>query len=405
MKKNFFKNSFGNEILFSKKEYLDRVKKVKLKMSKNNIDVLLVASPANQFYLTGYDGWSFYTPQMVLISLSEKYPYWIGRKMDAVGAKFTAFLDKNNIVPYPDYYVASQKIHPMDYLVDFIKSKKLERKNIGVEMDDYYYTAKWHDILVKGLPNAKFLNAFLLVNWVRMIKSPQELTYMQLAGKIANLAMKKAMQKVDVGVRQCDVIAELNRYTTMGTNEIGGTFTCKPPNAMVGKFCSAPHLSWTEEKLKKNEIFYIEMGGAKHRYHVPLARCIFTGKAPKKIKDLSKIIKEGLNGVLDKVKPGVTGHELENTWKKIISKYGVKKDSRIGYPIGIGYPPTWGELTTSFRKGDKNLLKENMTFHCIPALWLQNYGIVISESFIVTKKGAQRLTNYEQKLFDLKDFQ
>jgi len=46
-----------------------------------------------------------------------------------------------------------------------------------------------------------------------------------------------------------------------------------------------------------------------------------------------------------------------------------------------------------------------MTFHCIPALWLQNYGIVISESFIVTKKGAQRLTNYEQKLFDLKDFQ
>lgn len=405
MKKNFFKNSFGNEILFSKKEYLDRVKKVKLKMSKNNIDVLLVASPANQFYLTGYDGWSFYTPQMVLISLSEKYPYWIGRKMDTVGAKFTAFLDKNNIVPYPDHYVASQKIHPMDYLVDFIKSKKLERKNIGVEMDDYYYTAKWHDILIKGLPNAKFLNAFLLVNWVRMIKSSQELTYMKSAGKIANLAMKKAMEKVDVGVRQCDVIAELNRYTTMGTNEIGGTFTCKPPNAMVGKFCSAPHLSWTEEKLKKNEIFYIEMGGAKHRYHVPLARCIFTGKAPKKIKELSKIIKEGLNGVLNKVKPGVTGHELENTWKKIISKYGVKKDSRIGYPIGIGYPPTWGELTTSFRKGDKNILKENMTFHCIPALWLQNYGIVISESFIVTKKGAQRLTNYEQKLFDLKDFQ
>ena len=130
MKKNFFKNSFGNEILFSKKEYLDRVKKVKLKMSKNNIDVLLVASPANQFYLTGYDCWSFYTPQMVLISLSEKYPYWIGRKMDAVGAKFTAFLDKDNIVPYPDHYVASQKIHPMDYLVDFIKSK-IESKKQG----------------------------------------------------------------------------------------------------------------------------------------------------------------------------------------------------------------------------------------------------------------------------------
>ena len=400
-----FKNSFNNPILFSKAEYLSRVKKVKSQMFDNNIDVLLVASPANQFYLTGYDGWSFYTPQMVLISLSEKEPYWIGRKMDAVGAKFTAFLDKKNIVSYPDKYVASQNIHPINFLVNFIKSKKLDKKNIGVEMDDYYYTAQWHEILVKGLPNAKFLNAFLLVNWVRMVKSNQELTYMRNAGKIANLAMKKAMEKVKIGIRQCDVIAELNKFTTKGTKEIGGTFTCKPPNAMVGKFCSAPHLSWTDEKLKKNEIFYIELGGAKHRYHVPLARCIYTGKVPKKIQRLAKIIEEGLNGVLNKVKPGVTGHELENTWKKIISKYGVKKDSRIGYPIGIGYPPTWGELTTSFRKGDKNILKENMTFHCIPALWLQNYGIVISESFVIKKKGAERLTNYQQKLFELKDFQ
>ena len=400
-----FKNSFNNPILFSKAEYLSRVKKVKSKMLDNNIDVLLVASPANQFYITGYDGWSFYTPQMVLISLSEKEPYWIGRKMDAVGAKFTAFLDKKNIVSYPDKYVASQNIHPINFIVNFIKSKKLDKKNIGVEMDDYYYTAQWHEILVKGLPNAKFLNAFLLVNWVRMVKSNQELTYMRNAGKIANLAMKKAMKKVKIGIRQCDVIAELNKFTTKGTKEIGGTFTCKPPNAMVGKFCSAPHLSWTDEKLKKNQIFYIELGGAKHRYHVPLARCIYTGKVPKKIQRLAKIIEEGLNGVLNKVKPGVTGHELENTWKKIISKYGVKKDSRIGYPIGIGYPPTWGELTTSFRKGDKNILKENMTFHCIPALWLQNYGIVISESFVIKKKGAERLTNYQQKLFELKDFQ
>ena len=171
---------------------------------------------------------------------------------------------------------------------------------------------------------------------------------------------------------------------------------------MVGKYCSAPHLSWTDEKLKKNEIFYIELGGVKHRYHVPLARCIYTGKAPKKMVELSKVIIEGLNSVLEKVEPGITGHELEDTWKKVISKYGITKDSRIGYPVGIGYPPTWGELTTSLRKGDHNTFEENMTFHCIPALWMKEYGIVISETFLVTHNGAERLTNYSQKLFDLK---
>jgi len=401
MKKYF--NYFGKEIIFSNKEFISRINKVKLKMNEKGIEILLISNPANQFYLTGYDGWSFYTPQMVLIHINDAQPYWIGRRMDAVGAKFTSFLNKNHIVSYPDTYVASTTKHPMNFLVEFIKKKKWHKKNIGVEMDDYYYSAKWHQILKKNLSQSKFVDAFLLVNWVRMIKSDQELLYMKQAGQIANLAMKNAMKKAKPGIRQCDVIAELNKTTTSGTKKVGGTFTCKPPNAMVGEYCSAPHLSWTDKKLKKNEIFYLELGGAKHRYHVPLARCIYMGKAPKKIHRIAEIIKEGLNSVLDRVKPGVSGHDLEEVWKKVISKYNIEKDSRIGYPVGIGYPPTWGELTTSLRKGDKNIIHENMTFHCIPALWMEKFGIVISETFVVKKKGAERLTNYSQKLFDLKN--
>ena len=401
MKKYF--NYFGKEIIFSNKEFISRINKVKLKMIEKGIEILLISNPANQFYLTGYDGWSFYTPQMVLIHVNDAQPYWIGRRMDAVGAKFTSFLNKNHIVSYPDTYVASTTKHPMNFLVEFIKKKKWHKKNIGVEMDDYYYSAKWHQILKKNLSQSKFVDAFLLVNWVRMIKSDQELLYMKQAGQIANLAMKNAMKKAKPGIRQCDVIAELNKTTTSGTKKVGGTFTCKPPNAMVGEYCSAPHLSWTDKKLKKNEIFYLELGGAKHRYHVPLARCIYMGKAPEKILRIAEIIKEGLNSVLDKVKPGVSGHDLEEVWKKVISKYNIEKDSRIGYPVGIGYPPTWGELTTSLRKGDKNIIHENMTFHCIPALWMEKFGIVISETFVVKKKGAERLTNYSQKLFDLRN--
>ena len=78
-------------------------------------------------------------------------------------------------------------------------------------MDDYYYSAKWHQILKKNLSQAKFIDAFLMVNWVRMIKSDQELLYMEQAGQIANLAMKNAMKKAKPGIRQCDVIAELNK--------------------------------------------------------------------------------------------------------------------------------------------------------------------------------------------------
>jgi len=386
-------------MLFEREEYLSRIARVKKTMSERGLDLLLVASPANQFYLTGYDGWSFYTPQMVVVALDEEEPIWFGRKMDAVGAEFTAFMDQSRIVPYADSYVASAERHPMQALVKLIAENGWDRARIGVEMDDYYYTARWHQILTSGLPSARFEDAFLLVNWARLRKSEREIEYLTQAGTISAAAMQAAMDKAEPGVRQCDVIAELNRVTTAGTPEFGGTFTCKPPNAMVGDYCAAPHLSWTEAPLKPDEMFYIEQGGVRHRYHSPLSRCLYLGKPSERMLRISAVIAEGLEAVLDKVRPGNTLGELAEAWGETIARHGVEKDSRIGYPIGIGYPPTWGELTCSLRKGDRTVLEPNMTFHCIPAIWLEDYGLVISESFVVTETGARTFADYPRKLF------
>ena len=139
-------------LLFESREYITRVQRTKEAMIKRGIDLLLVASPANQFWLTGYDGWSFYTPQVVVVSLQQEEPIWIGRKMDAVGAKFTAFLDDSNVIPYPDHYVASSDLHPMQFVAEEIQRLGWDKGRIGVETDDYYYTAKWDAVLRKNSP-------------------------------------------------------------------------------------------------------------------------------------------------------------------------------------------------------------------------------------------------------------
>lgn len=384
--------------LFDRSEFLNRVARTKREMERRGLDLLLIASPANQFYLTGYDGWSFYTPQMGIVSLDQEEPIWFGRKMDSVGAKFTAFMGPENIIPYADEYVGSSERHPMQYLAKILQERGWDKGRIGVEMEDYYYTARWHQILTSLLPNAEFVDAFLLVNRVRMTKSPQEIEFMMQAGAIGAMAMQAAYEKAAVGVRQSDVMAELYKVTIGGTPEFGGTFPCKPPNAMVNELCTAPHLSWTEEKLKDGDIFYIEQGGVRHRYHTPMSRCIYLGTPPAEMLRTVDIIKEGLEAVLDAVKPGILCQDLEAVWRKVIAKYGIEKDSRIGYPVGIGYPPTWGELTCSLRAGDETVMEENMTFHCIPALWLDKFGLVVSESFVVTPEGAKTFSNYPRKL-------
>lgn len=384
--------------LFSRTEYLDRVARTKRAMARAGLDVLLVASPANQFYLTGYDGWSFYTPQMVIVAMDQEEPIWFGRKMDSVGAKFTAFLAPENVIPYPDRYVGTPGLHAMTYLCEVLAERGWHTGRIGVEMDDYYYTAKWHHVLSQDLPDAQLVDAFLLVNRVRMVKSQAERAFMRQAGTIAGLAMEAGRQAAAPGVRQCDVMAEIYRVTTAGTPEFGGTFPCKPPNAMVGEYCSAPHLSWTDAPLAEGELFYIEMGGVRHRYHSPLSRCIYVGTPPDAMLRTVDIIREGLERVLAVAKPGALAGDLEAEWKQVISRHGIEKDSRIGYPVGIGYPPTWGELTCSLRAGDDTVLEENMTFHCIPALWKESYGLVVSETFSVTPSGADVFADYPREL-------
>ncbi len=47
-------------------------------------------------WLTGFDGWSFYTPQVVLVHLDEE-PLWFGRTQDAKAAHITTDIPAGNI--------------------------------------------------------------------------------------------------------------------------------------------------------------------------------------------------------------------------------------------------------------------------------------------------------------------
>ncbi|MDA3834402.1 MAG: aminopeptidase P family N-terminal domain-containing protein, partial [Spirochaetales bacterium] len=168
--------------VFTKKEYEERIKKTKDLMQEKQIDLLLVSHPANINYLTGYDGWSFYVHQCVLVSLDKDEPVWIGRGMDANGARITSFLSNENIHQYADDYVQSVIKHPMEFVADIISKQGWEKKTIGVEMDQFYFTHMAYVMLEKSLPNAKFANGNALVNWVRVVKSEQELEMMRRAG-------------------------------------------------------------------------------------------------------------------------------------------------------------------------------------------------------------------------------
>ena len=386
--------------LFSRSEFLERIAKTKSAMAKKGIELLVVCDPANMNYLTGYDGWSFYVPQAVLVIDDQEEPFWIGRNMDVNGARHTAFIRQENMIGYPEDYIQSDIKHPMNFVADIIQEKGWAKKNVGVETDAYYYTARSDQALKKSLGKDILLDGNLVVSWVRIIKSDAEINLMKQAGQIAEKVMSTALANLAPGTRECDAVAAVYQAQVTGTPDFGGDYPSIVPMMPTGEKTSAPHLTWTDNPYESGQAVNLELAGCRHRYHCPIARTAFIGKnPPEKLKTLADITVEGLNLTLDGIKPGLTGEDVERIWRKHIAKKGFEKESRIGYSMGLNYPPDWGEHTASLRPGDKTILKPNMTFHMILGMWMDNFGFECSESFRVTETGAKTFATFERKLF------
>lgn len=384
--------------LFSRREFLERISNTKAAMADRGIQILVVCDPANMNYLTGYDGWSFYVPQAVLVIDDYEEPVWIGRNMDVNGAKHTAFIKQENMIGYGDDYVQSDIKHPMNFVGDTIKEKGWAGKSVGVETDAYYYTARSDRELKKTL-GRDLLDGNLLVNWVRIVKSDSEIDLMKQAGKIAEKVMSTALDKLAAGTRECDAVAAVYQAQISGLADSGGDYPAIVPMMPTGEKTSAPHLTWTDDPYQNNQAVNLELAGCRNRYHCPIARTAFIGTPPEKLQTLADMTVEGLNLTLEGIKPGMKGEDVELIWREHIARKGFEKESRIGYSMGLNYPPDWGEHTASLRPGDKTILKPNMTFHMILGMWMDSFGFECSESFRVTDTGAKTFADFERKLF------
>ena len=385
-------------MLFSKDEYKQRLKKVQASMQEKGIELLISQDTNNMNYLTGYDAWSFYYAQCVIVHVNSDEPLCFVRAQDAGGAFIKTYLKKENIIIYDEKYIHVWPIHPYDRLVDLIKERKWDNLSIGVEMDSHYYTAYCHQKLLNGLPNAKIKDSERLVNWVRLVKSDAEIKLMNIASQITVLGMKTAFEVINPGVRQCDAVAKIYSTLISGTKNHGGDYSSIVPLLPTGKGTSASHLTWSDDEFAQGEASIIEISGVYKKYHCPMARTVLLGKPDQKKIDTMKKTREALEAGIDATKPGNTADDVAQAFWKVLDIYGIEKKSRTGYSIGIGYPPDWGEHTLNIQKGDKTILEKNVCFHMIAVMQFGDWGVESSESIRVSENGAENFYKFQSEL-------
>jgi len=384
---------------FSRGEYDRRLASTRAAMQAAGLDALFVTDPSNQAWLTGYDGWSFYVHQGVIIPPTGE-PIWWGRHMDMLGGRRTCWMALDNILGYGDHYVQSTQVHPMQDLAQTLKERRLDRGRIGVEMENYYYSAKAHEVLSTELSSARLIDATGLVNWQRLVKSDAEIGFIRKAARISEKVTQVALERAEPGVHKNDLVADIIHAGITGVGDDWGDYPAIVPLTPSGLDATAAHLTWDGTPMRAGEATFFELSGCYRRYHAPLCRTIYLGTPPDEMRRAEAAQIEGIAAGLEAARAGSRTCDIANAFMAIMAKHGIERTGRMGYPVGLSYPPDWGERTASIRSEDETVLQPGMVFHFMPALWMDSWGLETTETIMIAREGpAQPLCDVERKLF------
>jgi len=387
------------DLPFSRLEYEQRIRLTRQAMSAHDVEVLFIADPSNQAWLTGYDGWSFYVHQGVILGL-EGDPVWWGRRMDANGAHRTVWMNAESVQAYDDHFVMSASHHPMENLADQLTRLGYSTSRIGVEMENYYYSARAHQVLTSSLRNAEFKDATALVNWQRVVKSEAEIEFMRQAARIAEKVIMTAVTEAQPGKPKNELVGDILKAGAYGVDGAWGDYPAIVPMTPSGIDASAAHLTWNGDPMKSGEATFFELAGCYRRYHAPLCRTVFLGQPPRNMLDASIALVDGIAAGIDVARAGNRACDIAHALHQELGRAGIERSGRCGYSIGLSYPPDWGERTISLRPEDQTVLKPGMTLHFMPGLWMDDWGIEITEPILIKPQGpAETFCSIERRLF------
>ena len=376
---------------FSLAEYQRRMDALRSRMEDRRVDVLLVHTPENLYYLTGYQTPGYYWYQTLVVPM-DRDPVFITRLQEAANIEPLTWVEESRPYEDNDDWVAKTK----DVLADL----GLGSKSIGLENDSWFLTSRDHMRLTAMLPDARFVDCSGLVEQGRMIKSPQEIEYIRMAAQSAEAAMTAAIDATVVGATENEVAAEAHRAQILA----GSEYTGLPLFIASGARSEMNHVTWYRKRLEPNEAMLYELVGCMHRYHAALFRPVYLGDPPAEIVRGAETTIRTLEEAKSTIRPGLKAGDVhEIVQERLVGGLGLKKyTGRVGYSIGIGFAPDWGEgHIISFFMGDERPLQAGMTFHLLVMARIPGFGPTpCSDTILVTDDGCETLTDgVERKLF------
>src|SRR5690606_27540786 len=224
-------------------------------------------------------------------------------------------------------------------------------KRIGVEKQNFFYTVDEHETLSRDLPQNEFVDATQILWDARMIKSAEEVAMMRRSAALVDKAMLAGYDATRPGATGDHINAIVNKTLL----EEGGEYMGLPPFVLASERSCLPHQTGGRNALAENDLMYFEISASQRRYAAALMRTIFLGKPKDEWLRAAQACIDATPAALEFSRPGVTAHEADTVAREVTTRagFGDYHRNRLGYCIGVNYPPDWGEgEIISLRQGE-----------------------------------------------------
>lgn len=375
------------EAPFDGVEYARRLHDVRTRMEAAGVDILIVTSPENICYLSGFESVAYFVQQALIVDLASE-PALVVRALEVPNAQASSIFQ--HVVGYQDHEGGSSAIART-------VSAFGAHGRAGIELRSRSLTNMQLSEIRHALPNHEFVDSFGVVEGARLVKSDAELICIRRAGQIVQAGIRASLDALALGRSERDVAATAYKSTI----EAGSDWTGAPAFVSSGPRSARAHTTWSDKCFVAGDPVFLEINASVHRYHAASMRPACIAALGDRFGSMMDASRAGLEAALSVIRPGVAAREVDEACRAAIAANGWGDEFRLrtGYSVGIGFEDFGEGQIFSLHKGNDVPLAAGMALHLVPYLSIAGFaGGAFSETVIVTETGYEIVCSIEREI-------
>ena len=259
-----------------------------------------------------------------------------------------------------------------------------------------FISAAFYKYITEHLGSAEIEDVTDPLDSIKALKSDEEIQHIREACEIQDDVFDYVLSRVEPGIRDCDIYAEIMRkLSKMGSEQaivmVGSAPAGTPAINRPIHFCN--------RVLEEGDqiLILMEANGPSGLYG-EIMRIICLGKAPSELKEQFEVAKKAQNLTLDLIEPGADPKEIFHAHNAFLRRNGYPEEKRI-YAHGQGYDLV---ERPSLDPGETMKIQARMNIAVHPTVLSDTACAKVCENYIISETGKKEcLHKTPQKIFEI----